>query len=344
MSIFFIFFSLLGTPLYASELLTPESYMMKGDSAQISEFPFYVELATNKFCGGCIIGPRTIITAAHCVEHNKNPNTYKITLCDGQVVRAASIIPNSMFRGEATADFRGDLALITLTKDVPSEFIGRVDLEGRVGANEKVTLAGKGQTERERISSKLLKISVDTVDIPSVCQRYFQIFDTGLMICCYSPAGHSPAHGDSGGPMVDQSNNIVGVMSFISTDAGNHPFVYTRLSSFKDFIQQHLSGTSLTLNNHSQDKAQQPLRNASSTKLPKSMPPRIPGFQSKSSRKRVLFLNNQKKQRNVHTQYQSRNSNPTSSSHCRVRDTLSAYENRDGIERTSENKESKEYP
>jgi hypothetical protein len=228
-------------------LLTPVAYIMGGDPVKKDEFPFYAEVhshapgsGTKNFCGGSVISKQAVVTAGHCVQDVKDAKNYLIKLRNGWELKGVAI--KTPFHEKPTKDdFRNDIAIITLDREVPDDLIAKVDLEyDFLKINQKVYLAGKGQTEYGKKSSVLLKTEVKLM-APEKCN--YSNFDSRLMICADGTRGNSSAKGDSGGPMVTEKNFLVGVTSFGGSQPGNSPIVYTKLSAFRALLVPILGGT-----------------------------------------------------------------------------------------------------
>lgn len=94
---------------------------MGGTPAALGEFPWQVSLQSTygaHFCGGSIIAPTKILTAAHCVESGSSFRVVSGTIdhTKGQVhaVRSVRIHPN--YSGQQKDAWRNDVAVVTVSQ------------------------------------------------------------------------------------------------------------------------------------------------------------------------------------------------------------------------------------
>ncbi|XP_015178497.1 PREDICTED: serine protease snake-like isoform X2 [Polistes dominula] len=217
-----------------------------GVKAKTAEFPHMAAIGFGKNlsdisweCGGSIISEKYILSAAHCLEsRNKDPAT---------MVRVDYRLPSKYH----------DLGLIEL--DRPLELNSRVRpacLEVHFQPPGKKAIAtGFGKTAFDATfgSKDLMKVQLDYISKKD-CKKRYQ-FDLGSR---YLPEGFIPnlfcagvmeggkdtCQGDSGGPLQRVlvhpycTYSIVGITSFGKFCAyKNSPAVYTRVSSYLDWIE-----------------------------------------------------------------------------------------------------------
>lgn len=106
----------------------PEA-IVGGTPAALGEFPWQVSLnyQNSHVCGGSIIAPTKILTAAHCVDFIKNANSLRIVTgtidsSRGQfhAVRSIRIHPN--YDGQQRSAWQYDVAVITVSRYI-TEYI-----------------------------------------------------------------------------------------------------------------------------------------------------------------------------------------------------------------------------
>lgn len=143
-----------------------------------------------------------------------------------------------------------DIALVRLAYDVPyTEFIQPVCLPSALGLtrsapNTLLFASGWGRTLRQRQSPIKMKVQLPVVEQATCTAKYAgiraSIVDSQL--CAGSLFAVDTCDGDSGGPLMTVKNNywlVEGVVSFgRGCGLEGWPAIYTRVTSFEDWIQQ----------------------------------------------------------------------------------------------------------
>jgi secreted trypsin-like serine protease len=217
-----------------------------GTRAAAGEFPFMVYLGG---CGGSLVAPRVVLTAAHCVGRTGASTRY--TASGGSVDR-------NNFRYTARSTYvisgydvspDGDFALIKLNRDIPTGTISfNTDAANNSG---DFTIMGWGRTREGGSTSRyLLKATVPFVG-DDICgtnyRRQGYSFSDSEMLCAGPLSGGTDTcQGDSGGPMVKRlatgGLTQVGIVSWGHGCArANFPGVYTEVSTFAADIRAAMS-------------------------------------------------------------------------------------------------------
>ncbi|KAH8373234.1 hypothetical protein KR009_008035, partial [Drosophila setifemur] len=203
-------------------------------------------------CGGALISDTYVLTAAHCIDFGGDPPNQvrlggdNLTLTEGEDVRIRRVIVHPDY--DSSTDYN-DIALLELESPAKPE-LKRVCLwyEEEL-ANTLVTAIGYGQTSFAGLSSaQLLKVPLQRVS-NDVCQFHYssEQLTRGLLssqLCAGDDSGtRDTCQGDSGGPLIMQSGPlpyVVGITSHGQGCASGPPTVYTRVSSYLDWIEGHV--------------------------------------------------------------------------------------------------------
>ncbi|KAH8240235.1 hypothetical protein KR032_012359 [Drosophila birchii] len=226
-----------------------------GRASRKGEWPWQVAILNRfkeAFCGGTLIAPRWVLTAAHCVrrvlyvrlgEHNLD---YE----DGTEVQLrvmkSFIHPNFDKR---TVD--SDVALLRLPKPVnATNWIGYSCLPQPFQAlpkNVDCTVIGWGKRRNRDATgtSVLHKATVPIIPMNNCRKVYYDYTITKNMFC----AGHKRGHidtcaGDSGGPLLCRDTTkpnhpwtIFGITSFGDGCAQKNKFgIYAKVSNYVDWV------------------------------------------------------------------------------------------------------------
>ncbi|XP_044756224.1 trypsin-1-like [Coccinella septempunctata] len=220
-----------------------------GYEADITEFPWQVAITYYKKhnCGGSIINPYFILTAAHCTHGlSTSQMTVRVgsTYMDrgGMVYEISYKIEHPKYQVQ---DFIYDIALLKLTEElVYSDKVKPVNLPHRNDPDPEpgtfATVSGFGQLDAE---SKKMSRHLMATDVPIISRRkckklYPRYVVDETMICAAAPEGGKDAcSGDSGGPLILDDVQI-GVVSWgIGCASAEHPGVYASVKKALKFIK-----------------------------------------------------------------------------------------------------------
>ena len=238
--------------------------IVNGDFANIADHPWLVALVfraapdafVGQVCGGSLIDPFWVLTAAHCVDGVSTSalevvsgigNLKKAT--DQNTTRVAELIAHPDFILEGSPFLDNDVALVRLESPIENRellVLNRDQDSPLSGAS--ATLAGWGRTSEQGRASKRVRSAVlPVLSNPGdpTCSAYESWdYHPGSMLCAGDlPAGTSGCFGDSGGPLVadepDSSGSSVqiGIVSW-GEECGSGEFgsVFTRVSTYVPWI------------------------------------------------------------------------------------------------------------
>ncbi|XP_076249198.1 chymotrypsin-2-like [Calliopsis andreniformis] len=227
--------------------------IIDGIVAKPGEIPYQVALqdigSGLHFCGGSILSDYYVITAAHCVD-GKSPKNIKVIagtvdlLKKGSEHYAKEIYMHTKYN--SSDSWVNDIALIKVdTRFVKSALISFVPLPEPgevVKANDPAIVSGFGRLAYQGERTNLLHWVNITIANQDYCREVYSQTKNiyGTHVCAYDPTavrGH--CKGDSGGPLMVRGK-LAGLVSWSKNCADKvYPSVYTRVSSYLDWIKEH---------------------------------------------------------------------------------------------------------
>ncbi|XP_018496173.1 chymotrypsin B [Galendromus occidentalis] len=240
-------------------------YIINGDPAPPNSFPWQVSLQkvvsnfwTEKHvhvCGGTLISPSLVVTAAHCIQENAE---YRIVAGsnDLQSFRHKIGYPrNITVHPEYDSTIiRNDIAVIKLHRNFTlSPSLMPIQMAENGSLSNCVT-SGWGTTSANEDEYPLIlrKVKLDLVNQEKCRRLYMDVRDVVIdeKHICAGGNGKAACNGDSGGPLVCLNGVgvpvLTGITSFGVANCGDsHPTVFTRVSTYHDWVLDN-SGTILS--------------------------------------------------------------------------------------------------
>merc|ERR1719228_2034493 len=247
---------LLMVALAAVAYAEDTQYIIGGQPAGHGEFPYQISLRMMRgsqgqhICGGTLISSTVVLCAAHCFR-DRNPSTYRVRVGEWHLksndgserdipVRAVHV--HSQFN--SPQQFQHDIALLQLAQPASGSYVGTASLpaSGADYRGQTCTLSGWGLVRRhpETLADQLQKVSGQIWPRSKAQAEWGRSKPPGTVVFG-QPGRWSACMGDSGGPLAC-GGTVVGIVSFGTQECAGKPGVFTEVSQFIDWIQQHMGG------------------------------------------------------------------------------------------------------
>ncbi|WNI22024.1 serine protease [Streptomyces sp. ITFR-16] len=245
-------------PLASPAPAVADSIVIGGQPAHVKDSPWVVALSSRdrfggtragQFCGGALVGPKKVLTAAHCLSRESLgvdvgqvgdlkiiSGRDELTGSGGKEIAVSGTWVNPGFDPTTNS---GDVAVLTLSEALPAQdaipLAEAGDSAYRSGT--AATVYGWGDTTGNGDYASSLRSAKVSVLPDSSCEQAYPggrngTYDASAMLCAGEPeGGYDACQGDSGGPLVAQGR-LVGLVSWGNGCAkAGYPGVYTRISA-----------------------------------------------------------------------------------------------------------------
>ncbi|XP_011213365.3 trypsin alpha-3 [Bactrocera dorsalis] len=240
--------------------------IINGVEAPVSRTKFQVSIRLKTYdrifgnghiCGGSLIGPNKVVTAAHCL-YNSDKKRYRkasefvvvmgtqnrFKQVNGTIV---SYVSSIAYTNSFSLDtMRDDVGVMFLKTGLPANkthlTISPIVLSNSsIAAGSQCQVSGWGKTSTGVLSTELMMANVSIIQ-QSVCRAsYGSGLVQGMLCAGYLLGGTDSCQGDSGGPLVC-NDELVGIVSWGNGCAQpGYPGVYTNVSYYRNWIESRNS-------------------------------------------------------------------------------------------------------
>jgi secreted trypsin-like serine protease len=219
-----------------------DQQVVGGERASIEANPWVVFLTDDRgaqFCGGTIVAPTKVLTAAHCALGRSPSDLRVVAGREDKQDRASgvSVMPVDVWihKQYVAADEGEDVAVLTLKTALPYTPLPIVEPADRAlyQPGTQLRALGWGRTsENGKTSRYLMQATLPVLPDEFCVETYPQFVKTDMFCAGYEGGKIDTCQGDSGGPIVAQGK-LVGVTSWGEGCARRgKPGVYVRISRY----------------------------------------------------------------------------------------------------------------
>ena len=228
----------------------PTAALIGGTYVDAHPLPIAIVAGLKSYCSGLLVGPRVVLTAAHCLDDDTPAEQYQVAV--GGSLHAVSAVqmhpsyePNSPV---SLSKSRFDIGLVTLGSAVLTVKPTPILLNHPLKLNDVISVQAFGSNEKPDSAFKTIYEEAKSADL-----KVEELYD-GLIATSFSGSNAAMCSGDSGGPVTMKIGNVtvsVGTVSLGSTqllDDGTCINANDGISAYVDlqssYVQNFLEGNS----------------------------------------------------------------------------------------------------